>query len=61
MQSIDRVTIYSCLSFICLCALLFRTEHVLSLLPIFGLLASILGIALEVKFWRDVCEDNQNP
>lgn len=57
MKSVDRMTIYSSLCFICLCALLLRSENTFSLIPVFGLLVSIVGIVLEVRFWRDVPED----
>lgn len=57
MKSIDRITVYSSLSFICFCALLFRTGDSPSLLPVVGLLAAVFGIVLEVHFWKGLSED----
>ncbi len=56
LTALDRLTIYSVLCFISFCALVFRTPAEISLLPIVGVVAAIMGIWLEMHKWSDASE-----
>ncbi|MGC9403940.1 hypothetical protein [Vibrio genomosp. F10] len=60
LTALDRLTIYSVLCFISFCALVLRSPADLSLIPLFGLSATILGIWLEMRRWTGVSEEQKN-
>ncbi|MGF1722808.1 hypothetical protein L4D20_22595 [Vibrio kyushuensis] len=60
LTALDRLTIYSVLCFISFCALVLRTPAEPSLMPLFGLSATILGIWLEMRRWTGTSEEQKN-
>ncbi|MDN3608613.1 hypothetical protein ACODM8_19265 [Vibrio ostreicida] len=48
MTVLDRVTTYSVLCLLSLCALVFRSSEDVSLMPLLGVVATVLGIWLEM-------------
>ena len=56
LTALDRLTIYSVLCFISFCALVLRTPAETSLMPLVGVIATILGILIEMNKWSDVSE-----
>jgi len=53
VTAIDRLTIYSVLCFVAFCALVFRGTAEVSLLPLIGLSAALIGIWLEMHRWHE--------
>ncbi|BDR12037.1 hypothetical protein [Vibrio sp. STUT-A11] len=56
LTALDRLTIYSVLCLISFCALVLRTPAETSLMPLVGVIATILGILIEMNKWSDVSE-----
>ena len=56
LTALDRLTIYSVLCLISFCALVLRTPDETSLMPLVGVIATILGILIEMNKWSDVSE-----
>lgn len=56
LTALDRLTIYSVLCFISFCALVLRTPAETSLMPIVGVIATKLGIWIEMHKWSDASE-----
>ena len=56
LTALDRLTIYSVFCFISFCALVLRTPSDTSLMPVIGMIATILGIWIEMRKWSDVSE-----
>ena len=60
LTALDRLTIYSVLCFISFCALVLRTPAEASLMPIFGMAATIIGIWVEMRRWRGLPEEQEH-
>ncbi|MBS9866090.1 hypothetical protein J4H18_19410 [Vibrio alginolyticus] len=56
LTALDRLTIYSVLCFISFCALVFRTPADTSLTPLVGMVATIIGIWIEMRRWSGASE-----
>ncbi len=56
LTALDRLTIYSVLCFISFCALVLRTPAETSFLPLVGVVATIVGIWIEMHKWSDASE-----
>ncbi|WP_319535859.1 hypothetical protein [uncultured Vibrio sp.] len=56
LTALDRLTIYSVLCLISFCALVLRTPAETSLMPVVGVIATILGILIEMNKWSDASE-----
>ncbi|EOX4810483.1 hypothetical protein [Vibrio alginolyticus] len=56
LTALDRLTIYSVLCFISFCALVLRTPADTSLTPLVGMVATIIGIWIEMCRWSGASE-----
>ncbi|EKL9831136.1 hypothetical protein [Vibrio alginolyticus] len=56
LTALDRLTIYSVLCFISFCALVLRTPADTSLTPFVGMVATIIGIWIEMRRWSGASE-----
>ncbi|MDW3114735.1 hypothetical protein [Vibrio sp. 1727] len=56
LTALDRLTIYSVLCFISFCALVLRTPADASLTPLVGMVATIIGIWIEMRRWSGASE-----
>ncbi|MGP8308539.1 hypothetical protein [Vibrio sp. YIC-376] len=56
LTALDRLTIYSVLCFISFCGLVLRAPAETSLLPLVGVIATIIGIWIEMHKWSDASE-----
>ncbi|ACY50155.1 hypothetical protein ND926_03440 [Vibrio diabolicus] len=56
LTALDRLTIYSVLCFISFCALVLRTPADTSLMPLVGMVATIIGIWIEMRKWSGASE-----
>ncbi|WP_135445392.1 hypothetical protein [Vibrio tasmaniensis] len=60
LTGLDRLTIYSVLCFISFCALVLRSSTETSLMPIFGIVATIIGIWVEMRRWQGITEEQEH-
>ncbi len=59
LTTLDRLTVYSVLCFISFCALVSQTTHNVSLLPLIGMSASVIGIWLEMRRYDGAAEEQE--
>ncbi|WP_070970224.1 hypothetical protein [Vibrio sonorensis] len=59
LTALDRLTIYSVLCLISFCALLLRSPTETSLMPLAGMLATIVGIWLEMFRWKGTSNEQE--
>ncbi|USD65273.1 hypothetical protein [Vibrio sp. SCSIO 43136] len=58
LDRLDRLTIYTVLGFISVCALVLQQASTVSLLPIIGLTATLMGIGVEMFRWQPAENNN---
>ncbi len=60
MTALDRLTIYAVLCFISFCALVLRSPAESSFMPILGMMATVVGIWLEMHRWTGASEEQED-
>ncbi|WP_284194092.1 hypothetical protein [Vibrio zhanjiangensis] len=60
VNELERLTVYSVLCFMCFCALVLRPSSEVSLLPIAGMVATVVGIWCETRCWSGSSQERQN-
>lgn len=60
MTSLDRLTIYSVLCFISFCALVLHSSAEPSYMPLLGMVATVVGIWLEMHRWPSASEEQEH-
>jgi hypothetical protein len=60
MTALDRLTIYAVLCFISFCALVLRSPAESSFMPILGMMATVVGIWLEMHRWTVASEEQED-
>ncbi|ARC90950.1 hypothetical protein B6A42_00695 [Vibrio coralliilyticus] len=60
LTALDRLTIYSVLCFVSFCALVLRTPAESSFMPLLGMVATVVGIWLEMHRWPSASEEQEN-